>query len=57
MDIHIEEWTYCCDDGCCYESGAYLTLDGKTVPHSFYNTEDALEYVLSDILGHKVHKE
>lgn len=55
MKIRTKPWEYLCSDGCCYDWGVTLFIDDKEVEgRSFHHCEDALAYVLTDILGHSV---
>jgi len=53
MRITMQEWTQECGDGCCYDYGVTLTVDGVMVDHHFASYEDALTHVL-ETLGHEV---
>lgn len=33
VKITLEEWDYTCGDGCCYNSGTRIYLDGKVLEH------------------------
>lgn len=53
MAIQIEHWEYTCGDGCCYDYGVYLFVDGVQVEEPFYfaTKADALEYFITSVLG------
>ncbi len=54
MKVKMREWSYDRSCGCCSEWGIDLTLDGKEVERTFSSTQEALEYVLQDLLGCEV---
>lgn len=53
MEITLKEWSNECGDGCCYNWGVTLTVDGVIVDHHFASEADALTNVL-ETLGHEV---
>jgi len=55
MKIETLDWSHTCGDGCCYSNGTTLYLDGEEVEdRTFFGQDDALKYVLEQILGHTV---
>lgn len=44
--ITFEEWDHTCADGCCYDYGTKIYVDGKLVEH--YSNEVGSSYVGSD---------
>lgn len=57
IKIGVQSYEYTCGDGCCYEQGDYIFVDGERLgdipAHSF---ENALQLVLSH-LGYEVEIE
>lgn len=48
MKITLRDWEYTCGDGCCYEYGTQILIDGKEVEH--YDEEQVVNiYVGSDV--------
>jgi len=54
MKIETQDWDYTCSDGCCYEYGVYLWIDGKEVDECFCNREQAFEYILENVFNCEV---
>jgi hypothetical protein len=55
MKIETKEWDYTCGDGCCYNWGVSLFIDGKQIEdREFSDVASAYEYVLVEILGNEV---
>lgn len=54
MKIETKYWSWACGDGCCYNWGTALIIDGKHVDQEFMNKSDAFQYVLETVLGHTV---
>lgn len=55
MHIKTYSWDYTCGDGCCYNYGVDLTIDGVTYEdQTFSSIQEALEFVIINILGHTV---
>lgn len=48
MKITLKEWDYTCGDGCCYEYGTQILIDGKEV--EYYDEEQVVNiYVGCDV--------
>lgn len=48
MKITLREWDYTCGDGCCYNYGTQILIDGKEVEH--YDEEQIVNtYVGCDV--------
>lgn len=50
LSIEIVEWSHHCGDGCCFEYGAYLVVNGKPINDDEYNAitpDKALAAMLS----------
>lgn len=56
MKITLKEWSHECGDGCCYDWGVTLTVDGIIVDQDFSSEAAALTHVL-ETLGHEVDVE
>lgn len=55
MKIETQDYSYSCGDGCCYNYGTILFIDGKQIENrEFSSSGDAYEYVLTEILGYEV---
>lgn len=55
MKIETQDWSYTCGDGCCYNYGTTLYIDGNEIEdRTFSSSGDAYEYVLTEILGFEV---
>lgn len=48
MKIYFEGWEYECGDGCCYDYGTNLHIDGKFVG-SFYSNETLAALLVSHL--------
>lgn len=46
MKIETQDWDYTCGDGCCYEYGTNLFIDGEQIDERFSCKSDALEGAL-----------
>jgi hypothetical protein len=57
LNLRFEDWDYRCGDGCCYEYGTDIFINGKKVDFSGGGSmEQAVEAVLTH-LGYKVELE
>ena len=58
LNIEIREWEHRCADGCCFEYGEEIYLNGKQLgrSNSGEDVEQSLKLVLED-LGYKVNIE
>lgn len=45
MKVSLIEWNWTCGDGCCFEWGYDLYIDGEKI-ESFPSPDEALEWVL-----------
>lgn len=45
--IKLEEWDYTCGDGCCYDYGVLLKLNGEILDHP-ENEDFSREYLGGD---------
>jgi hypothetical protein len=54
MLIVTEGWEHSCGNGCCFDYGYLLYLDGVLVDKDFESEAEALTFVLTDVLGHEV---
>jgi hypothetical protein len=55
MRIETKDYSYQCGDGCCYEYGTILYIDGKQITDRRFSCEaEAYLYILQDVLGHQV---
>lgn len=55
MKIETQDYSYSCGDGCCFNYGTILFIDGVQLDGmEFTGSADAFEYVLTQILGHEV---
>ena len=55
MKIETQDWSNTCGDGCCYNYGTTLYIDGKEIEErTFSSCGDAYEYVLTELLGIEV---
>lgn len=50
MKIEMVDWSYDCGDGCCYEWGVDLFIDGEKI-NSFSEQALALKWVLINRFG------
>lgn len=50
--IELEDWEYRCGDGCCYDYGTNIKVNGELLEQDGYNLPITLEAVLS-YLGYK----
>lgn len=56
MKIELQDYSWECGDGCCYDWGVYLSIDGTKIDNRvFAGSGDALAYVL-ETLGHTVER-
>ena len=54
-NLSVEEWDWECDDGCCYEYGVNLYLDGQEVAHSSTLAEALIDFLKN--LGYNIEEE
>ena len=47
--IKLESWDYTCGDGCCYEYGIVLTVDGKSITRHFDARAHSLKELLDEL--------
>jgi hypothetical protein len=48
--IEINNWDYVCGDGCCYDSGVELILNGERITQYFLNSDNGAAEALKDLL-------
>ncbi len=53
VTLTLKDWEYTCGDGCCYEWGTDVMINGERVSTYQSNLEQTLREVLEH-LGHKV---
>lgn len=53
ITLTLEDWDYTCADGCCYDYGTDVIINGERVSTYQSNLEQTLREVL-EYLGHKV---
>ena len=53
ITLTLEDWEYTCGDGCCYEYGTDVMINGEKVSTYQISLEQTLREVLEH-LGHKV---
>ena len=47
MKIELVDWEWECGDGCCYESGTELIIDGKSqLSNVIYNEAELIRTIL-----------
>ncbi len=46
MIVKLVEWDYECGDGCCYNWGVSMHLDGVKVEEDFTSEEAALKWLI-----------
>ena len=51
LNIELRSWDYTCGDGCCYDSGTFLILNGEELEHPL-STKDM--YIGNTQLGQDV---
>jgi len=57
VKISIKQYEYTCSDGCCYEQGDYIFVNGERIGDvPAHSVENALQVVLSH-LGYDVEVE
>lgn len=55
MIVATKDWSHTCGGGCCFSYGTTLYIDNKEVEdRTFFSHEDALCYVLEELLGVEV---
>jgi len=55
INIKLVNWDYTCGDGCCYDYGTRLEVDGVEITdYAESNAEDTIEKLLTH-LGYKVN--
>ncbi len=55
INIKLVGWDYTCGDGCCYDYGTRLEVDGVEITdYAEANAEDTIEKLLTH-LGYKVN--
>lgn len=55
LKLTFEYWDYTCGDGCCYDCGRAVYIDGKLI-HSYADSEQAIIEILQH-LGYEVEVE
>lgn len=50
--INLEEWDSTCGDGCCYNYGTTIHINGETLPEDGHSPHNLLQAVLN-YLGYK----
>ena len=53
VEIVLNEWDYTCGDGCCYDWGVDVIVNGEEMEHKNEDTETILRQVLEH-LGYEV---
>ncbi len=51
VNIEIKDWDYTCGDGCCYEYGETISVNGKECDnhHAGGSVKQSLEYTLTEL--------
>jgi len=53
LTLEFEEWDYECGDGCCYDSGVSLKINGKHVTNYADERQGIIEIL--EHLGYEVY--